>query len=102
MSIFLQATLEIDGAGYPRFLQTMAQMVPIIEESGWKLNAAYMHFTGRLNTVIDIWELEDMAHLERGFQHLMAHPRFGEFKQALDATVKTETLVFLQKFSYAS
>ena len=33
MSIFLQATLEIDGAGYERFFKTMAEWVPIIENS---------------------------------------------------------------------
>jgi hypothetical protein len=102
MSIFLQATLEIDGAGYQRFVQTMAEWVPIIESSGWKLNAAYMQRTGRLNTVIDVWEVEDMAHIDRGFQQLMGHPRFGEFKKVLDETVKSETLIVLQKFSYAS
>jgi hypothetical protein len=102
MSIFLQATLEIDGAGYARFVQAMARWVPIIEESGWKLNAAYMHRTGRLNTVIDIWELEDLAHMDRGFAHLMSHPDFAQFKQVLDETVKSETLVLLQKFSYAA
>jgi hypothetical protein len=102
MSVYLQATLEIDGAGYQRFVQTMAEWVPIIEASGWKLHAAYMHRTGRLNTVIDIWELDDMAHMDRGFAQLMAHPRFGEFKQVLDATVKSETLVLLQKFAYGA
>ena len=101
MSIFLQATLEIDGAGYQRFVTTMAEWVPIIESSGWKLSAAYMHRTGRLNTVIDVWEVEDMDHIDRGFAQLMAHPRFGEFKTVLDETVKNETLVLLQKFSYA-
>lgn len=100
MSIFLQATLEIDGAGYERFFRTMAEWVPIIEAGGWKLNAAFMHRTGRLNTVIDIWELEDMNHMDRGFMALMAHPRFPEFKKVLDETVRSETLVFLQKFSY--
>lgn len=101
MSIFLQATLEIDGAGYERFVKTMAEWVPIIEAGGWRLNAAYMHRTGRLNTVIDIWELEDMNHLDRGIATLMSHPRFGEFKKVLDETVRSETLTLLQKFSYA-
>jgi hypothetical protein len=102
MSIFLQATLEIDSAGFQRFVGIMAEWVPIIESFGWKLNAAYMHRTGRLNTVIDVWEVEDMAHIDRGFQQLIAHPRFGDFKKVLDETVKSETLVVLQKFSYAS
>ena len=101
MSVYLQATLEIDGAGYSRFVETMREWVPIIEQCGWKLSAAYMHRTGRLNTVIDIWELEDMGHMDRGFQALMSHPRFAEFKKVLDETVRTETLILLQKFSYA-
>lgn len=101
MSIYLQATLEIEGAGYARFVATMAEWVPIIESSGWKLHAAYMHRTGRLNTVIDIWELDDMSHMDSGMQALLAHPRFAEFKQVLDETVRNETLVILQKFSYS-
>ncbi len=101
MSIFLQATLEVEASGYARFLETMSEVVPIAESSGWKLCAAYMHVSGRLNTVIDIWELEDMNHLQRGFDTLMAHPRFPELHKALGEIVRNETLVFLQKFAYA-
>jgi hypothetical protein len=43
-----------------------------------------------------------MAHMDRGFMQLMAHPRFPEFKKVLDETVKSETLVVLQKFAYAA
>lgn len=101
MSVFLQATLEVEAAGYMRFLETMSELVPIAESAGWKLNSAYMHRTGRLNTVVDIWELEDMNHMDRGFAALMGHPRFPVLQQALAETVRNETLVFLQKISYA-
>lgn len=101
MSIYLQATLEIEAAGYERFVDIMGEAVPIIEAAGWKLSSAYMHRTGRLNTVIDLWELEDLNHMDRGLQELMAHTRFPAIKKVLDETVRNETLVFLQKLSYA-
>jgi hypothetical protein len=101
MSIYLQATLEIEGAGFARFTEIMGEAVPIVEAAGWKLDAAYMNFTGRLNTVVDIWLLEDYNHFERGMQALMSHPRFPAISKVLGETVRNETLVFMQKFSYA-
>ena len=68
---------------------------------GWKLDAAYMHCTGRLNTVVDMWVLDDYNHYDRGMQALMGHPRFAAIREGLAATVRNETLVFLQKLSYS-
>ena len=101
MSIYLQATLEIEGAGFARFTDMMGEAVTILEAVGWKLDAAYMHCTGRLNTVIDVWLLEDYNHYDRGLQTLMSHPRYPAISKVLGETVRNETLVFLQKFSYA-
>lgn len=100
MSIYLQATLEIEGTGMARFTEVMGEAIPILEGVGWKLNAAYLHCTGRLNTVIDHWELDDLNHFERGMQALTGHPRFPAIHQVLGETVRNETLVFLQKFDY--
>jgi hypothetical protein len=102
MSICLQATLEIEAAGLARFTATMGEAVAILEAVGWKLDGAYMHCTGRLNTVVDLWTLEDYNHYERGIQTLMSHPRFPVIGEVLAATVRNETLVFLQKFTYPS
>jgi len=100
MSICLQATLEIEAAGLARFTETMSEAIPILEAVGWKLDAAYMHCTGRLNTVVDMWELEDYNHFDRGMKALMSHPRFPAIRDALADTVRNETLVFMQAFSY--
>jgi hypothetical protein len=102
VSITLQATLEIEAPGYERFIQIMGRAVPILEAAGWKLDAAYMNCTGRLNTVVDMWLLEDYNHFGLGMQALMTHPDFPEIRQVLGETVRNETLVFLQRFSYAS
>jgi hypothetical protein len=101
MSIHLQATLEIEAAGFERFTAIMGETVPILEGVGWKLDAAYLHCTGRLNTVVDMWVLEDYNHYDRGMQALMGHPRFAAIRDGLAQTVRNETLVFLQQLSYS-
>jgi hypothetical protein len=101
MGIHLQATLEIEAAGFERFVATMGEAVPILESIGWRLAGAYMHCTGRLHTVVDLWQLEDYNHYERGMQALMGHPRFPALAKALAETVRNETLVFLQPLRYA-
>ena len=100
MSICLQATLEIESAGFARFTEIMGEAVPILEAVGWKLDAAYTQCTGRLNTVVDMWLLEDYNQFDRGMQALMTHPRFPAIHQVLGETVRNETLVFMQRFSY--
>ena len=100
MSIYLQATLEVEGSGFERFTQIMGKAVPILEAVGWKLDGAYMHCTGRLNTIVDMWLLEDYNQFERGMHALMTHPSFPEIRQVLGETVRNETLVFLQRLAY--
>lgn len=97
MSVFLHVTLEVEAAGLADFSATMAQAVPILEAQGWRLAAALVQRTGRLNTVIDLWELRDFNHFDEGLQTLVAHPRFAEIKAGLDRTVKSETIVFADR-----
>jgi len=97
---YLQATLKVDAAGLSRFCAAMAEITPILEGQGWKLRGAFIQRTGRLNSVIDLWELEDFNHLDRALLALAAHPSFADLKAVLDETVKSETLVFADKAPY--
>ena len=100
MSVFLHVTLEVKAAGMGRFLAAMAEATPILEGHGWKLAGAFVQRTGRLNTVIDLWELEDFGHFDRALQAFIGHPRFPEIKAVLDDTVNSETIVFADKAPY--
>ncbi len=101
MSVYLHVTLELTGAGTARFVEVMGEAVPILESHGWKLFAAFLQRTGRLNTAIDIWELEDFDHFDRGIQALVGHPRFAVIKQGLDEAVQKETVVLATKAPFA-
>ena len=101
MSVFLHVTLEIHAAGLERFLDVMGTTaVPFLEKQGWKLHGAYVHRSGRLGNVIDLWELEDYQHYHRALAAFAAQPEFPAFKDALAATVISETVVFAERAPY--
>lgn len=100
MSTYLHVTLEVKAAGLARFSAIMGEAVSILQGNGWKLAGAFVQRTGRLNTVIDLWELEDFGHFDRGLQAFIAHPRFAQIKAVLDDTVLSETIVFADKAAY--
>jgi hypothetical protein len=100
MSLNMQSTLEVEAVGFGRFMALMGELVPILEGVGWQLEGAFMHTSGRLNTVVDLWRLEDYNHYGRGLAVLMAHPEFPRFSQTLGEVVRNETVVFLQQLQY--
>ncbi|HWA63309.1 MAG TPA: NIPSNAP family protein [Caulobacteraceae bacterium] len=100
MSTYLHVTLEVKAAGLARFMGAMGEAVPILEAQGWKLAGAFVQRTGRLNTVIDLWELDDFGHFDRGLKAFLAHPSFAGIKAVLDDTVLSETIVFADKAPY--
>lgn len=101
MSVHLHVTLEVKAAGLPAFCEVMGEAVEILEERGWKLAGAFVQRTGRLNTVIDLWRLDDMNHFDTGLKAFLAHPRFAAIKAVLDETVISETIVFADEAPYA-
>jgi hypothetical protein len=100
MSVYLHVTLEIRAGALPAFSALMEELLPVVEAAGWKLNGAFVQRSGRLNTVIDLWELEDYNHFDRGLQAIAAHPEADRYLATLADTVLSETIVFAQKASY--
>lgn len=100
MSVYLHVTLEVEAAGMSRFLGAMGEITPILESEGWRLAGAFVQRSGRLQTVIDLWELRDFNHYDAALKALMAHARFPEFAQVLAQTVRNETVVFADKAPY--
>ncbi len=100
MAVYLHTTLEIRPSEFARFCETMEDIVSIVEGVGWKLTGGYVQRTGRLHTVIDLWELEDFNHFDRGMQAIGADPRSEGLRAALAEAVISETVVFASKAPY--
>lgn len=100
MPAYFQATIELRVEHVDSFCQNMQRILPIVEGAGWKLIDAYLQSTGRLYTAIDIWELPDLNHYERGMQMLMTHPEYVEINAVLARAVERETIVFMNRAPY--
>ena len=100
MPVNLLARIELRTGALPRFVEAMKAIVPVAEGAGWKLLAAYVQRTGRLNTVLDVWELEDHNHLDRGLAAIAAAPQLAPALAILAETIETETLTFAAPLNY--
>ncbi len=100
MTTYLHVTLEVHATEMARFKAVMARATPVLEAAGWKLVGAFQQRTGRLNTLIDLWELEDMNHYGRALGALAAHPDAAELIHEINACVASETIVFADRIAY--
>jgi hypothetical protein len=100
VSTFIHVIQEVKASGPPKFLETMGEATTLLEGWGWKQHGAFVQRTGRLNTVIDVWELQNFYQFDEVLKKFVAHPRFPAIKAVLDEAVTSETIVFADKVSY--
>jgi hypothetical protein len=59
--IYLQASIKLRPGKLPEFVSLINDLLPIVGKHGWKLIGSYATVAGRLNTVVDWWELPNEA-----------------------------------------
>ena len=102
MSIFMKATLKVDAYQLQSLLDVLLnKLVPLMEEQGWKLHGCFVERYGPVKpaVVIDLWEMEDMAHVERvmrgdGYRD---DPRYRASMEVLKSAVIEESVSFMEK-----
>ena len=100
MSVFLIATIEVKASLFGPFTEAMGTLQAIVESAGWKLSSAYVLRTGQMNTVIDVWELNDHNHMSAGFAAVATDPRAAGIQGVLGEAVLKETLTFADAITF--
>lgn len=73
-------------------------LVPILQDgAGWKLIGCFEQRIGRINTLIDLWQLKDYNHFTQAFAAYRADPNYPAIRILLDECVEQETLTFMEK-----
>ena len=101
MSIFMKATIEVDAYKVENFLDVLInKLVPVLEDQGWHLHGCFVQRYGPVKpaVVIDIWEMENMAHVERVMQDdsYRTDPRYIESLPVLEKAVISEKLEYME------
>jgi NIPSNAP len=59
--IYLQASIKLHPGKLQEFTNLINELLPVVKKHGWKLIGSYATLVGRLNTVVDLWELPNEA-----------------------------------------
>lgn len=99
--MYLIATLELSYAGTAKFLEIAPKVRALMEEKGCRMLHAMLQDTGRLNTVVHIWELPDANSYFEAVAALKQHESIPEIVAGLAEAVVDERLVFAQDTPYS-
>jgi hypothetical protein len=55
--VYLQYSIKLRAGTLQDFISLLNSLTPVVGNHGWKLIGSFASVVGRLNTVIDLWEL---------------------------------------------
>jgi len=91
--VYLQASLKLRAGKLPDFIALLNKLAPLVGKHGWKLLGSYASVVGRLNTVVDLWELPD----PNALQAALSDPEMQRFAPQINEIVEDETLQLMTK-----
>jgi NIPSNAP len=91
--VYVQASIKLRAGKLPEFVKLLNDLTPVVAKHGWKLVGSYAATVGRLNSVVDLWELPNHAALEAG----MSDPELQKHGPRIAEIVEDEVLTMLTK-----
>jgi len=91
--VYMTASIKLRHGKLQDFIALINDITPIVGKHGWKLLGSYASVVGRLNTVVDFWELPEPNAVEKSF----ADPALQKLGPRIAEIVEDETLSFLTK-----
>jgi hypothetical protein len=92
--MYLQASIKLHPGKLQDFISLLNDLTPILNKRhGWKLVGSFGGMVGRLNTVVDLWEVPDA----NAVTALLADPEFAKWGPRIAGIVEDEVLTILTK-----
>lgn len=91
--VYVQASIKLRPGKLQDFISLINKLTPITSRHGFKLLGSYASVVGRLNTVVDMWELTDIKNIEA----LFADPEMQKMGPLIAEIIEDETLTVLTK-----
>jgi hypothetical protein len=91
--VYLQASIKLKPGKLQDFVVMLNELAPVLAKRGMKLLGSYGNVVGRLNTVVDFWELPDANAL----QAALSDPELQKLAPRISDIIEDETQVLLTK-----
>jgi hypothetical protein len=93
MAVYLQASIKLRAGKQQDFVTMLNKLLPAVGKHGWKLIGSYASVVGRLNTVVDLWELPDPSAL----QAALSDPEMAKVAPQISEIIEDEVLTLMTK-----
>jgi hypothetical protein len=91
--IYLQAAIKLRAGKLQDFVSLLNSLSPVVAKHGWKLIGSYASVVGRLNTVVDLWELPN----EAAVQAVLNDADLQKHRARIAEIVEDEVLTLMNK-----
>ncbi|MBV8359265.1 MAG: NIPSNAP family protein [Deltaproteobacteria bacterium] len=91
--VYLQASIKLRAGKLQDFVSLLNSLTPVLDKHGWKLLGSYTSVVGRLNTVVDLWELPN----EAAIQAALSDSELAKQMSRSGEIIEDETLTLLNK-----
>ena len=87
--IYLQASIKLHPGKLQDFTNLINELLPVVGKHGWKLVGSYATLVGRLNTIVDLWELPNEAAIAAAMGDAELQRRGGKIAEIIEDEVFT-------------
>jgi hypothetical protein len=101
MATYCIARIVVRYGRLAEFAEAMGRLVPLMEQRGWRLQAAYTTIAGNLHECYDVWEVPDANAVGAGLASLAQDPSFPALLAELRENVESETLSIVAKAPFS-
>ena len=95
---FVFAHIQLRPGKVERFTELIENLAPIVANAaGWKLQGSYFNAIGRLNSVVDVWEVPDANAVTAALEKLGQDPEFQKWAPVIEECIEQETIQLMNK-----
>lgn len=98
---YLHVTIQLVRGKSRLFFDTMAAMVPVLEENGWHLVGGFTPSIGRLNAVFHVWRVPSADGVLSALDVVRSHPDARAWHDAFAESIADEALQLVHPTPYS-
>lgn len=95
---YLFAHIKLRAGKVQKFTEMLGALAPLVEKhGGWKLQGSYYNVIGRLDSVVDVWEIPDANSIQTTLESASQDPEFQKWVPVIQECVEDETFQVMSK-----
>jgi hypothetical protein len=100
-AVYLHVKIQLVRGKHTLFMNTMAEMAPVLEDNGWHLVGGFTSVIGRLGAVYHVWRVPSADGVLSALEVVRSHPDARRWHDAYAESIEDEALELVRPTSYS-